>query len=988
MKKRLGLSVVYFILVLSGQAWIIETDTFQSLSSQISKQEADQLFIQGKDLRSNGDFREAVVVFNRALRLAEKEINAQGEIESLVELGFLYWDLGQLDRSLECYEKALIRLEKINAKDLKTKVLTCIQIYQHYQSGKKNRNNAEYQESIDSFVQAVALAEEIDSDEHKVKCLRQLSVTYSEMNDLEKFLALNIEALELARKLNHRIEEGRCLYNIGLYYDSIENYSLALLNYEDALKIARDNHNSNDESYCLTNISHIYIQLGNYDKALDYLNEVLEIDQEIGEDSYVAIDLNNIGVTYQKKSIQSDNKDDLNKALSYFERSLEIAAQIKDDKTEIQALTNIGMVYKDMENYLEAVEFFDRGLRQAEKIDDTEEIANILVNLGMVSAQLGKEDAAIEFYQRAIEKASLLQADAILWEAYLELANVYSKQKNYLESVDSYKKSIMYLEEIRSKIKLEELKASYLGVDRRIDTYHNFIDLLIELYEEKPDFSFDKDAFFYMERAKARAFLDRLKVSKVNISQNVDWKLLEQEEDVLSELSTLNSDLYRVEKSEEERLKTEELLKKAEDDLEALKRKIRTLSPGYINLRYPKIITLDEVQKELLDSSTAFFEYCLTERKSYVFVITKRSLQIISLPALKDIKKLVRQHLNDITDVKEEKFQAGFTLFQYLILPGLKKNIKNLIFIPDDILHYLPFETLITTRDNNNWLIKDYKIAYVPSISSLREIIQRKRSYRAEPQKQLLAIGDPIFGREEDEIEKGSISKGFEEEEILTLPRLKYSGLEIEKISNLFSRTDILKRNEASEKRFKDRKLDDYKILHFATHCIIDDKNPARSAIIFTLDDSPEEDGFLQMREIFYLKLNSDLVTLSSCQTGRGQLIKGEGIEGLSRAFFYAGSSAALISLWSVNDQATSQFMERFYFHLCSSRSIMNSLQKTKLEMIESGTLSHPYYWAGFVVSGNAEKIVFQSFRKKIIYIVLFLLLIAVGFILIKAVFL
>jgi CHAT domain-containing protein len=181
--------------------------------------------------------------------------------------------------------------------------------------------------------------------------------------------------------------------------------------------------------------------------------------------------------------------------------------------------------------------------------------------------------------------------------------------------------------------------------------------------------------------------------------------------------------------------------------------------------------------------------------------------------------------------------------------------------------------------------------------------------------------------------------------------------------------------------------LSDYKILHFATHCLIDDKKPARSSIVLSLYDSSEEDGFLQMREIFYLKLNTDLITLSSCQTGGGQLIKGEGIEGLSRAFFYAGTSAALISLWSVNDQATSQFMERFYYHIRSSQSIINSLQKAKLEMIESGTLSHPYYWAGFVVTGAAEKVIFRSYKKTVVCSVIILLVLGIVYVLTRRFF-
>jgi len=129
------------------------------------------------------------------------------------------------------------------------------------------------------------------------------------------------------------------------------------------------------------------------------------------------------------------------------------------------------------------------------------------------------------------------------------------------------------------------------------------------------------------------------------------------------------------------------------------------------------------------------------------------------------------------------------------------------------------------------------------------------------------------------------------------------------------------------------------------------------------------------MREIFNLKLNSDLVSLSACETGLGQFIRGEGIEGLNRAFFYAGASSVLMSLWAVHDQATSQFMERYYFHLRSSNSIMDSLHRTKLEMIDSDVLSHPYYWAGFVVTGKSDKIIYPFATKKLIIIILFILI-------------
>ncbi|NOR52677.1 MAG: CHAT domain-containing protein, partial [Candidatus Aminicenantes bacterium] len=211
-----------------------------------------------------------------------------------------------------------------------------------------------------------------------------------------------------------------------------------------------------------------------------------------------------------------------------------------------------------------------------------------------------------------------------------------------------------------------------------------------------------------------------------------------------------------------------------------------------------------------------------------------------------------------------------------------------------------------------------------------------------------------------------------------TFLRLKYSGLEIEKIAALFKKQkiNIFKREKATEEQLKKLNLTDYNILHFATHSLINDKKPARSSIVLSIDESSVEDGLLQMREIFNLKLNAALVTLSACQTGLGQFIKGEGIESLSRAFFYAGASSVLISLWPVHDQASSQFMERFYSHLRSSNSIINSLRKTKLEMIGSDVLSHPYYWAGFVVTGNSDKIIYPSPRKKFFFLIFIFLLI------------
>jgi len=543
----------------------------------------------------------------------------------------------------------------------------------------------------------------------------------------------------------------------------------------------------------------------------------------------------------------------------------------------------------------------------------------------------------------------------------------YTKQKNFKKALESYKNSIRIIEDIRSQIKLEELKASYIGTDKRVKAYHNLIDLLITLHHLEPEKWYDLEAFNYLERAKARAFLDGLEISQVNISRGIDFKLLNKEKELMKDISKLYTKLLDAELSPQEKNIIHEELNNYESKLETLKREIRTKSPAYADLKYPEIITLEETQKEILDEKTAFFAYVIGEEKSYLFVITKNDLRIFSIPSRDELQKQVSDYLKVISDKENQNFRLGYVLYQKLVHPGLEKNMKNLIFIPDDILNFLPFEALIIDDKKKDWLIEDYKIAYVPSISSFREITQHKKSKKAKPHMEILGFGDPFFGSLETEENGNDIFQNFYSSNAFNFSRLKYSSHEIQRISSLFkkTKTKFFLRETATEEQLKKHNLADYKIIHFATHSLIDDKKPARSSIVLSLDEDPKEDGFLQMREVYNLKLNSELVVLSACQTGLGQFIKGEGIEGLNRAFFYAGSSSVLMSLWSVNDQASYQLMERFYYHLRSAESIMNALRKAKLEMISSDTLFHPYYWAGFIVSGTANKVIFPRTINK-----------------------
>jgi len=973
--------IIVFVLTLLPVNLPLFSNNLNSSLKEIqtaSPEKYTEYIKQGESLKQEGQYEKSIELFQKALALSRKSNETKKSYEAFLKLGVLYWNIGRLDESLKFYNEAFDLTKNTALIEKKDEAQNYIQIYTLYQSGKEYRNQGEYNKSIESFEKAVELARQIKSEEHEVKCLRQLSVTYSSSKEQEKFLSTSKEALKIALKLNHIKEEGRSLYNIGLYYHDTENYSMALINYEEALRIARIQENKIDESYCLTNIGNIYIRVGNYDRALDNLKKVLQIDRLMNNKAYVAMDLNDIGVTYKKKAFQSGSEDDFRNSLAYYNESLNMARQIKNIEAEMKALNNIGMVYKDLiEDLPKALEYFNQSLKKSEQIQDIYESANILNNIGETCSLQEDFALSIKYFQKAIEIAP--QAEKIHWEAHLGLADVYKKQKKYEESVSRYKKAISHLENMRSSIQLEELKALYMGTDKRIDTYHNFIDLLYILHQQEPEGHHDYEAFHYLERVKARAFLDRLEASKVDISKDVDIHLLNQETELMKEISDQNLNLMKSELSSEQREAILIELKALEERLQILKREIRISSPAYANLKYPQTIPLKQAQEFMLDAETAFFEYTIGNNNSYLFAITNTSSKIFPLPSRNNIKTKVNNYLKHLTDKSNLDFQLGYDLYRTLVLPGLDKKIKKIIIITDDVLHYLPFEALLCEIRPKKWLIEDYQISYASSISSLREIKQRRRMRDHKSPKDILAVGDPFFGSRE-EFEGESLFKNFDAAGSILFPRLKYSGLEIERIGRYFkkARTSIFQREEATEDQLKKLDLTDYKILHFATHGLIDDKNPGRSSIILSQGESTLEDGFLQMREIFNLKLNSDLVTLSACQTGLGQLIRGEGIESLCRAFFFAGTSSALISLWAVHDQATAQFMDRFYLHLRSSESVIAALQKTKLEMIRSAVLFHPYYWAGIVATGDSDNTIFPPKRNFVYFILCFTFVIGI----------
>jgi len=965
--KRRILFLICFSLVFSQLKEFDKQPTFFF-------QRYNSFFELGKRLRNEGSFEQAIHVFLQSLRLAKRINNKKEKAKCLVNLGILYWNIGKLEDSLDNYKQAQYIAERYNFKNMKNRCQNAIKIHNLYKKGKDFRESNEYQRSIDSFEEAILLSRDTKSREHEVKCLRQLSITYESLNSLKEFLYFSQVALKIADGLNHEKEKGRCLINIGIFYKKVANYSQALNYYDQALNIVRDLENKEDESICLSNIGLIYQDLGDYDRALEYHKNALKIDQSLKDEINISMDLNNMGTIFRARGIIFRCQEDLYKSLFYFNKCHEFSISSKSmkkrlkilKKIEVQALNNIGTVLIDLENLNEAQKYLLLGHKKALEIRDIEVIGMSLVNLGIVYLYQGNIKESIKSFQSSIKLGKEIGNFQILWEAYFGLGQCYEKRSIFDKSVKCYKSAIDAIDLIRSQILLDSFKAGFTR--DKLKVYESLINILSKLNNKNPSIENEKEIFQVIQKAKARAFLENLARSKVDVSKRLNLRLKNRENEISKRISLIkeqlsNSDLFEYKRKE---LLIE--LQREEDKFMSLISEVNLEIPEKSNIVSP--CRVEQIQ-QLLNGNTALIEYFLGENQTIMFLITKTEFFVFPLPSRNKIENSLRAFLKMLSNPPKGEFNgilAAKRIYNELIFPAeskIKNVISNLIIIPDGILYYLPFETLVRS-DNGRpkeecYLIKNYRISYAPS-SSILLFLSRIQSENNNP-KGLLAFGNPFFSFNTPKKQKKQNIKVLEEGYMntdFTFSLLPYSGREIIKISKYFPRKqrDIFINKNAKEEVIKEISLCNYKIIHFACHALVDEKFPFRSGLVLSFDEDSKEDGFLQVREICSLKLNTDLVVLSACQTGKGKLENGEGILGFPRIFFYAGAKSILFSLWRINDKSTAFFMNYFYYYLSQGNEKAQALRLAKLKMIES-KFCHPFYWAAFVLNGDCNSTFF-----------------------------
>ncbi|MDD8026814.1 MAG: CHAT domain-containing protein [Acidobacteriota bacterium] len=572
--------------------------------------------------------------------------------------------------------------------------------------------------------------------------------------------------------------------------------------------------------------------------------------------------------------------------------------------------------------------------------------ALLLTLVGRAFLDGGSLAAAEAHFRLAL---SLAESSGVLearWRADLGLAQTAAKRGDVPAAVDRYRKAIAAVERIADGFTQRDYRSAFLR--DKISFYETLIGLLLARQEKEPAAGFDREAFLYAERSKAQGALAGLRRVESDRKQVRENGRRGEERALAAAISRIQAGMQDPDLTPAA-LNVQQLrLAKAEAARMGFWLRARTAGGSNRPPSSAALPSIEEIRKGLLDDSTAVLEYVVGADLSCAFLVTRDGLMTAPLPGEGDLRPSVANYLRFLTDRKPRRFQGwagGQSLRRTLLGPfedRLKKGIKRLIIVPDGLLHYLPFEALTSGAAGRRFLVEDFEISYAPSAVYLLDLRQRPAP---------AAYGMDFLGLADFHSVR---VRGLAEAGEMRFPPLHYAVGEVGAIGRLFpaGRRTLLMGRAAKESRLKALPLSEYRVIHIAAHGFFEDSRWWRSALLLNRDKNDGEDGFLQPADIESLRFGPELVVLSGCRTGGGLLEKGEGIKGLASSFFYAGARALLLSLWSVNDQATARFMKAFYGYWTGGRSKREALRLAKVEAIRSWR-EPPFIWAPFVLMGD-----------------------------------
>lgn len=922
---------------------------------------------EASELRIRGEYEKASTALQRALSISREADLGHHHRLSLLRMGLLMWDLGRIPDSKRYFEDARAAFERTSDMRAAEFSTGCLEIIRLYEQAKKDRDAKCYYLSIRRFEEAISLGQATGIPDFALKCLRQQGLTYWEMDETVRFHEVNERALGIATAIGHEVEKGRCLNNLGISFHKRNEYSLAAEYLESALTCVRSSGDRPTEAECLSNLGVLYRDLGNFPRARSCLAGALALDREIGDRESVATDLGNLGTFFLRKGTDGRNKDDLLQSLEAFRECASLRSPVASDaRASFAALNDIGIVYNELGEHEMSRSYFEAALGAVEGTPYAPERAHVLCNIGASYLYERRIDEARRFYERAYRLAADNAFENVLIESSFGLGKCHELGRSDTEALDYYRRSVSALESVRGRLSSEILSIGFAR--NKLGAYRSIVDILARQYRDRPSDGLLEQLFITSERAKARAFLETVLAVDAPGLLPSSPRTRERLEVLSENIAQLTDRLSRPALPAEERASLNDELEHEEGEFVRLSSEVKPRPEEGQPPASDITCSFQDVRRRLLDDQAILLEYEVGDERSYLVTVTARSADLFLLPGRTSLEDSLRAYLK-MSSERSFESGAGHGAAERIareLLPFVGRaeyaGKTKLIIVPDGILHYLPFESLrIPSEAGFRYLVEGFSVSYNPSASSLD--VLKKAGQTTSWKMDLLAVGGPLYDEGAARSGRPVLSrtaatrKLYGDEPTLFGP-LPFSRQEVREVAGMFprKRAMVLERESASEGAVKAIALEDFRIIHFACHGLLDEEHPFRSALVLSFLDERDNDGFLQTREIDRLKTRADLVVLSACRTAGGLLEPAEGPMGLARSFFFSGTRSVLASLWPVNDKAVVDLMREFYRQILAGNTAAEALQLAKIKLLRTSR-RHPFYWAGFVLIGDPDAV-------------------------------
>jgi len=852
----------------------------------------------------------------------------------------------------------------------------------HYNAGYVYRRSGNYKKAMQHFRKALTVTMTADSANQQL-----LGTIMTTIGGMMRFMGnpsdAEVQLLEAEKVLYSSSRETRN-FRLALLYASVGNikydagdYYLALKYYKKAERVFNSSgyDNYNNIALNLNNQAKCHMNTGNYQKAIEILNKVFDLP---GISNDVKVN------TYKNLAKLHAITDNKKKAGFYYREGINQAE--KTNKSNFIAASifyGYATFLKNEKKYPEALEQFKQALYRYQSLLEPNNlnIIDIKADIGetqVLNAELTLGLASINEAIHLLDQNAMMDSlpgQKVVW--HKSRIHCFKKKGDALKTRFLINNEVKYLEDafncyITCLQSIENLRQSYLNIESKLliteqqkNVFNQLVDMSYELYQLTGEKEYLDKAFLFSEKSKAAILLSYIRDINAKDFAGIPAELLSRETSLKKELSVYKEFLYEeLQRKEPDTIKIgvwEELIFEFSRDIDSIHELYEMEYPAYHRLKNNTYVyKIYEVQHFLLENQ-CLLEFFQTDSVLYSFFITRDTSIVKKIFLPENFTGSTRYFTEKISNIESgskarEQYNLfcknAYRLYQQLVSP-FKDYIagKQITIIPDENFSSLPFDILLTSPVDSvstiNYRELPYLIKEVPINYAYSATLQFEKNYTPSHKNKLLAFA-PRYS--ETLKNDAFLFRQTYTEELSPIPGARK---EVENISKII-KSKVFTDKQASEKKFKQH-CEGYDILHLAMHTIIDDENPMYSKMVFTQIDDSLEDGLLNTYEIFNLKLKAKLAVLSSCNTGSGKIMQGEGMFSLSRGFSFAGCPSLIMTLWKVEDNTSMVIMNSFYKNIQNGFSVSKALQQAKIEFLTSSDnlLSHPYFWTPYISIGN-----------------------------------